>query len=110
MKAPARFTKRSAKGVEFCSTPFTKYPRSEEHTSELQSRFDLVCRLLLEKKKKKHTTPPNNTILEALKESTPILINHSQSLAHYPASTHHLWLTPASLYPSLYLSATCTSI
>src|SRR5437868_15278111 len=27
--------------------------RSEEHTSELQSRFDLVCRLLLEKKKKK---------------------------------------------------------
>src|SRR5437868_11054893 len=29
------------------------YSRSEEHTSELQSRFDLVCRLLLEKKKKK---------------------------------------------------------
>src|SRR5438105_15903837 len=31
--------------------------RSEEHTSELQSRVDLVCRLLLEKKKKKK----NNT-------------------------------------------------
>src|SRR5438874_9364381 len=30
--------------------------RSEEHTSELQSRRDLVCRLLLEKKKKKETT------------------------------------------------------
>src|SRR5207249_10074377 len=28
--------------------------RSEEHTSELQSRFDLVCRLLLEKKNKKN--------------------------------------------------------
>src|SRR5699024_12431209 len=28
--------------------------RSEEHTSELQSRFDLVCRLLLEKKKLKN--------------------------------------------------------
>src|SRR5207249_3544312 len=28
-----------------------KFMRSEEHTSELQSRFDLVCRLLLEKKK-----------------------------------------------------------
>src|SRR5690349_23754205 len=28
--------------------------RSEEHTSELQSRRDLVCRLLLEKKKKQH--------------------------------------------------------
>src|SRR5260221_9912596 len=30
-----------------------KYRRSEEHTSELQSHSDLVCRLLLEKKKKK---------------------------------------------------------
>src|SRR5207249_10743048 len=30
--------------------------RSEEHTSELQSRFDLVCRLLLEKKKNDHGT------------------------------------------------------
>src|SRR5699024_3047654 len=30
--------------------------RSEEHTSELQSRFDLVCRLLLEKKKQKMNT------------------------------------------------------
>src|SRR5207249_7249901 len=29
--------------------------RSEEHTSELQSRFDLVCRLLLEKKKNQST-------------------------------------------------------
>ena len=29
----------------------TLHPRSEEHTSELQSRSDLVCRLLLEKKK-----------------------------------------------------------
>src|SRR5438067_6341983 len=28
-----------------------RFRRSEEHTSELQSRFDLVCRLLLEKKK-----------------------------------------------------------
>src|SRR5438874_10433849 len=31
-------------------------PRSEEHTSELQSRRDLVCRLLLEKKKKAYKT------------------------------------------------------
>src|SRR5437867_5142040 len=30
-------------------------PRSEEHTSELQSPYDLVCRLLLEKKKKNKT-------------------------------------------------------
>src|SRR5437868_7897988 len=31
--------------------------RSEEHTSELQSRFDLVCRLLLEKKKRRSPLP-----------------------------------------------------
>src|SRR5699024_12034603 len=31
--------------------------RSEEHTSELQSRFDLVCRLLLEKKKSRFIYP-----------------------------------------------------
>src|SRR2546422_1743935 len=33
--------------------------RSEEHTSELQSRLHLVCRLLLEKKKRPHTTTSN---------------------------------------------------
>src|SRR5438105_10408615 len=35
--------------------------RSEEHTSELQSRVDLVCRLLLEKKKKKQNTDKKRT-------------------------------------------------
>src|SRR6266567_2174235 len=35
------------------SRPTTEYLRSEEHTSELQSQSNLVCRLLLEKKKKK---------------------------------------------------------
>src|SRR5215207_10878929 len=34
--------------------------RSEEHTSELQSRVDLVCRLLLEKKKNKKINPWRN--------------------------------------------------
>src|SRR5438034_2175967 len=34
--------------------------RSEEHTSELQSHSDLVCRLLLEKKKKTRTQPNSN--------------------------------------------------
>src|SRR5207249_9077983 len=37
-------------------------PRSEEHTSELQSRFDLVCRLLLEKKKTKKTCQYTTTL------------------------------------------------
>src|SRR5699024_12283014 len=43
----------SNKVQQSCPTPSlspTSAARSEEHTSELQSRFDLVCRLLLEKK------------------------------------------------------------
>src|SRR2546427_4875423 len=44
------------------STPITSAcSRSEEHTSELQSQSNLVCRLLLEKKKKKKTTMRNRT-------------------------------------------------
>src|SRR5699024_12648481 len=39
----------NGKGTHYL--PPTTVLRSEEHTSELQSRFDLVCRLLLEKKK-----------------------------------------------------------
>src|SRR5437773_9645593 len=37
------------------------HERSEEHTSELQSHHDLVCRLLLEKKKKKKKKRKNKT-------------------------------------------------
>src|SRR5689334_24023069 len=36
-------------------SPRALFSRSEEHTSELQSQFHLVCRLLLEKKKQKYT-------------------------------------------------------
>src|SRR5437868_10570164 len=54
--------------------------RSEEHTSELQSRFDLVCRLLLEKKKKEsNISIPNNV------EN----YNHCISL-HIPSAASHL--------------------
>src|SRR2546427_8972900 len=38
-------------------------PRSEEHTSELQSQSNLVCRLLLEKKKKKMNTERRGLIV-----------------------------------------------
>src|SRR5690242_21448072 len=47
------------KGMFYCfvchegGDVFTFFMRSEEHTSELQSHVNLVCRLLLEKKKKK---------------------------------------------------------
>src|SRR5438067_10804019 len=52
---------------ERAARPGTLHPRggarggrSEEHTSELQSRFDLVCRLLLEKKKRARRVPRSN--------------------------------------------------
>src|SRR2546427_9482615 len=41
-------------------------PRSEEHTSELQSQSNLVCRLLLEKKKNKNITKSNPTQRKAI--------------------------------------------
>src|SRR5438270_4830862 len=40
----------------FAPKPAARQQRSEEHTSELQSQSNLVCRLLLEKKKKKKIT------------------------------------------------------
>src|SRR2546429_7067475 len=58
----------------FAKAPGGKIKRSEEHTSELQSRLHLVCRLLLEKKKKycahrsrfsthsKHSIRPNKRL------------------------------------------------
>src|SRR6266568_8776122 len=43
---------RSARSLRRRTREEAQRPRSEEHTSELQSQFHLVCRLLLEKKKK----------------------------------------------------------
>src|SRR2546429_4486374 len=51
---PEEFNKAELDGWSTTSeTPSGRLRRSEEHTSELQSRLHLVCRLLLEKKKKK---------------------------------------------------------
>src|SRR5689334_23945791 len=44
-----------------------EFRRSEEHTSELQSQFHLVCRLLLEKKKKNHIINHSITRTKILK-------------------------------------------
>src|SRR5262249_57160105 len=44
-------------------------PRSEEHTSELQSLTNLVCRLLLEKKKKKKSTRARTRTLDETRDS-----------------------------------------
>src|SRR2546427_8295608 len=40
-------------------------PRSEEHTSELQSQSNLVCRLLLEKKKRSETVPVTGAVAKS---------------------------------------------
>src|SRR5256885_8457630 len=52
------------------------YRRSEEHTSELQSPCNLVCRLLLEKKKKL-TTKTNFTLLSIILHDTRSRVFHS---------------------------------
>src|SRR2546422_3136628 len=53
-RRPARASRRGGAGAALrgAAQQGGAAPRSEEHTSELQSRLHLVCRLLLEKKKK----------------------------------------------------------
>src|SRR5438067_10370392 len=56
---------------------FGEVGRSEEHTSELQSRFDLVCRLLLEKKKKKKKPSSQMTYTtHSPQRNTQVLTTH----------------------------------
>src|SRR5260221_10320077 len=54
-----------------CGSAKTLPHRSEEHTSELQSHSDLVCRLLLEKKKKKNF-PLGTTITKLLSRTNRV--------------------------------------
>src|SRR5947208_9960613 len=58
LRRPARRT-AAARRQNWRRDPPPAAPRSEEHTSELQSPDHLVCRLLLEKKKKKQKTDSN---------------------------------------------------
>src|SRR2546430_7383526 len=78
--------------------------RSEEHTSELQSQSNLVCRLLLEKKKKNtddttiplkpsypnihsHNSPPFKTVLHSLVDHC----SAHQFAQHTSSPTHHYY-------------------
>src|SRR5256886_5608920 len=71
--------------------------RSEEHTSELQSQSNLVCRLLLEKKKKIHAVSPSCTgsgsvaFASARRTSriVPAMLHHSHPVIP-PATTTFL--------------------
>src|SRR5687768_17845933 len=49
-----KYTDKQKRKAEHIADSYEDRGRSEEHTSELQSRLHLVCRLLLEKKKKKN--------------------------------------------------------
>src|SRR2546427_9338987 len=57
--------------------------RSEEHTSELQSQSNLVCRLLLEKKKNKH----NPTVSPNLRRWMPSSKPSPTPISHYPTAS-----------------------
>src|SRR2546430_8862990 len=67
--------------------------RSEEHTSELQSQSNLVCRLLLEKKKKKINSQPNHIV-------TPL----TPRLVMQPQVSQRFTLTPHPASPPLFTS------
>src|SRR2546429_6484735 len=68
---PLRGKDAALHGAKVCRS----FERSEEHTSELQSRLHLVCRLLLEKKKKKAST--NNHPHETMSDR---LLNYTASM------------------------------
>src|SRR5258706_6145364 len=78
-RAPARregtprVRRREGPPVQRPDRPRTRDARSEEHTSELQSLTNLVCRLLLEKKKKG---------LRALLSSDALLLSNAASVTH----------------------------
>src|SRR5260370_8984227 len=62
------------------------FPRSEEHTSELQSHLNLVCRLLLEKKKK---------ILDS--GTVNIETENNELEIHRMHATHHIYRASTSI-------------
>src|SRR4051812_49664504 len=57
---PARASTTCCRSDSRCAVRSSSRCRSEEHTSELQSHVNLVCRLLLEKKKKKQKSNKYN--------------------------------------------------
>src|SRR5689334_23484049 len=61
-------------------------PRSEEHTSELQSQFHLVCRLLLEKKKPEIQHVNGHFVVQQRAEPLPVGVDHAED-PHQVATT-----------------------
>src|SRR5438105_8700450 len=82
-RSPRSSTVEASSGRTCSSRPTCAPPtgsrqlRSEEHTSELQSRVDLVCRLLLEKKKKISFMHKNVLISCTMKNDTRFRLPHT---------------------------------
>src|SRR5687767_15366569 len=79
------------KPVSQSSTGAGRKPRSEEHTSELQSLAYLVCRLLLEKKKKNNTaqTPPSHETNNTTSNPRPITLSQiTPNILHLSTSNN----------------------
>src|SRR3712207_8801877 len=87
---------RSVAGRSPATPRSAREPRSEEHTSELQSRQYLVCRLLLEKKKKKHVLNSHNVNKEKINTAHnkfKYQTKRQSYKTHKKAKTHHLLIT-----------------
>src|SRR5256884_3906210 len=78
-RAALRASSAASSRTSHCASGSTRPTRSEEHTSELQSRLHLVCRLLLEKKKK------NTYSLQQLIPPSDFI-----PTTHYPLALHLL--------------------
>src|SRR5256886_12124819 len=79
--------------------------RSEEHTSELQSQSNLVCRLLLEKKKKYHNKPrlnQNNTFYSHPQPDRRVSRSASRHYAVHGLAQHDPDLPLSRTRPSLH--------
>src|SRR5256885_11918332 len=76
---------------------FRRLPRSEEHTSELQSPCNLVCRLLLEKKK--------STSLSCASTSFSLAKTTTSTLFSLPTEPRHPCTTPAPQNETAYCAS-----
>src|SRR2546430_9675170 len=70
--------------TSFTWPPAYEPARSEEHTSELQSQSNLVCRLLLEKKK--HHTKSHRVLHQTIVRAT--LLNSARNAEHNPPTNN----------------------
>src|SRR2546430_11747030 len=99
-RLPPPVEQREMLGVHLGNEQRYRLIRSEEHTSELQSQSNLVCRLLLEKKKKKKTT--SNSQKYRSTTSHQIIASRGAPRVHW--STRYDGITSVTGYTRLALT------